>query len=114
MEEKRKYERFNIDVPVRVEVMSPEGDSETLKLETMNVSAEGAFLKPERPLREGTQVRVEIELSFEELKSASDPDGVLIIAATGLVVRSGREGTAIHFCEDYDIKPYLDFIQKKT
>lgn len=114
MEEKRKYKRFDITVPVRVEVVSPEGCSETFVLETTNVSAEGIFLKSQKPLREGAQVKIEIVLGFDELQTAADPDGELVIAATGSVVRSGKEMVAIHFCEDYDITHCLDSIEKKT
>jgi len=113
MDEKRKFERFDISVPARIEIIDQEGEREKYKLETSDLSAEGIYLKPGRPLQEGSQVSIEVFLNFEELRCPADPDGSLIIAATGRVLRSGNEGTAIHFNNDYEIKTCFDFIQKE-
>ena len=113
MDEKRKFERFNIGVPARIEIIAQEGGREKYDVETSDLSAEGTYLKSGRPLQEGSQVRIEIFLNFEELRCPADPDGSLIISATGRVLRSGHEGMAIHFNDDYDIKTGLDFIQKE-
>jgi hypothetical protein len=113
MDEKRKFERFNIGVPARIAIIDQEGEREQYDVETSDLSAEGTYLKSGRQLQEGSQVRIEIFLNFEELRCPTDPDGSLIISATGRVLRSGHEGMAIHFNEDYDIKTVLDFIQKE-
>lgn len=113
MDKKRKFERFDINVPARIEIIFQDGEREKHDLETSDLSAEGTYLKSERPLQEGSQVRIEIFLNLEELRCPADPDGSLIIAATGRVLRSGDEGMAIHFNEDYVIKTCLDFIQKE-
>jgi hypothetical protein len=108
MPKKRKFERFDINVPAWIEIISHEGEGEKYEFETNNLSAEGTCLKDGRMLREGTQVRVEIFLKFEGLRCPANPDGLFIIAATGRVLRSGQEGTAIHFNHDYDIEACLD------
>jgi hypothetical protein len=113
MDEKRKFERFNINVPARIEIITQEGQKEKYDLETCNLSAEGVYLKFGRPLLEGSQVNNEIFLTFEELKTPANPNGTLIIATTGRVLRSEPEGTAIRFNKDYDIMTCLDFIQKE-
>lgn len=113
MDKKRKFERFDINVPARIEIIFQDGEREKHDLETSDLSAEGTYLKSERPLQEGSQVKIEIFLNLEELRCPADPDGSLIIAATGRVLRSGDEGMAIHFNEDYVIKTCLDFIQKE-
>jgi hypothetical protein len=113
MDEKRKFERFDINVPARIEIIIQEGERKKYDLETSDLSAEGTYLKSGRPIQVGSQVRIEIFLNFEELRCPADPDGSLIIAATGRVLRSGHEGMVIHFNKDYDIKTCLDFIQKE-
>jgi hypothetical protein len=110
MDEKRKFERFNINVPARVEIIIRGEVREKYDLETIDLSAEGTYLKSGRPLQEGSQVGIEIFLDFDELKCPDDPGGSLIITATGRVLRSGYEGMVIHFNEDYDIKTFLNSI----
>jgi hypothetical protein len=112
MDEKRKFERFNVNVPARVEIIPREGEREKFDLETIDLSAEGTYLKSGRLLQEGSQVSIEIFLNFDQLKCPDDPDGSLIIQATGRVLRSGGGGTVIHFNHDYDIKTRLNSIQK--
>ncbi|MDQ5985390.1 MAG: hypothetical protein CSYNP_01100 [Syntrophus sp. SKADARSKE-3] len=108
MPKKRKFERFDINVPAWIEIIGHEGETKKYVYETCNLSAEGTCLKAGRMLQEGTKVRVEIFLKFDGLKCPANPDGLLIIAATGRVLRSGLEGTAIHFNNDYDIEACLD------
>lgn len=70
MEERRKFERFELNVPARVEIPTKKGHREKLAMETNNLSAGGIFLKTAKPpLPEGAPVKVEIFLHFEELKT---------------------------------------------
>ena len=101
--EKRKFERFDINVPVRIQISGQEGQGETMDLVSDSVSAGGIFLKLQNQPPEGSPVRIEILLNFEELRTPEDPEGALVIAATGQVLRSEPEGIAIRFNEDYDI-----------
>jgi hypothetical protein len=104
MEDRRKFERFALNVPARVGVPGKRTPEDQIALETDNLSAGGIFLKSVKPsLTEGVPVKVEIFLHFEELKAPENPDGTLIITATGSVQRSGDDGTAISLNEDYDI-----------
>jgi hypothetical protein len=113
MEEKRKFERFDINVPARIEVASQEGSQARYDLRTCNLSAEGICFEFEKPLLQGSQIKIEIFLNFEELKTPTDPSGTLIIATTGRVLRSGPERTVLRFNEDYDFMTCLDLIQKE-
>jgi hypothetical protein len=114
MNNKRKFERFNIDVPAMVEIPSQDGQAERLDLEISNMSAEGILLKFARPLPEGSQVKIEVVLHFEELRGPADPEDTLILTATGHVLRSGPEGMAIRFDENYEITSRLDDMQKEN
>lgn len=114
MNNKRKFERFNIDVPAMVEIPSHDGRAERLDLEISNMSAGGILLKFARPLPEGSQVKIEVVLQFEELRSPADPEGTLLLTATGHVLRSGPDGMAIRFDENYEITTRLDDMRKQN
>ncbi|MDQ5986133.1 MAG: hypothetical protein CSYNP_01852 [Syntrophus sp. SKADARSKE-3] len=101
--ERRKFERYDVNVTGKIEIISQDSEIKKYDFETSNLSAEGTYLKFGRSLQEGSLVRVEIFLDFEEMRSPDNPNGTLIITATGSVLRSGYEGTAIHFNNDYDI-----------
>lgn len=113
MVDKRKYERFDLNIPSRVEIATNDGESEILDIETNSLSAGGIFFKCGKTLLKGSHVKMEISLHFEELKTSTDPEGTLVITATGQVLRSGPEGVAIRFNEDFDISTTLNAILKK-
>ena len=112
MDDKRKFERLEINVPVRVEIITQEGQREKYDLEANNLSAVGVYIKHGKLLPEGLEVKIELFFNFEELKTPADPDGKLIIFTTGRVLRSGPEGMAIGFNDDYDFTTCFDFLQK--
>jgi hypothetical protein len=113
MKNKRKFERFEVNVPARIEIPAEDGRTLRFDLETYDLSAGGTFIKLEKPLSEGCKVKIDIVLSFEELKTATDPNGSLILSTTGYVVRSGPNGVAIRFNENYEFKTRLDFLHQE-
>ena len=48
--EKRKLDRFSLEVPAKIEVISAEDSKERLDLVTSNVSSGGAYFKASHPL----------------------------------------------------------------
>ena len=112
MEEKRQFERFEINVPVRLEIPEWWAEQREFALEADNLSAGGVFMQLENRLSVGTRVKMEIVLRFDELVTDTDPDGALVIAVTGHIQRSEPEGTAICFHDDYDVVTSLDFLGK--
>lgn len=113
MADKRIFERFELNVPSRIELLTQDGEVEILDIETNSLSAGGIFFKYGGTIPKGSQVKMEIVLHFEELKTPADPEGNLVIAATGHVLRSGHEGVAICFNENFDISTTLSIIQKR-
>jgi len=103
MKDRRKFDRFAIDTPVRIEVLETERRGEIIDLEADNLSAGGIFFQPSTPLSVGIRVKVSMMLQFDDLQTTEDPEGTLIITVTGHVVRSGEEGTAIGFSDDYNV-----------
>lgn len=115
MTERRKFERFALSVPACIEIPSKKGAVKKVAFETENLSAGGIFLKNIKPpVAAGSPVKVEIYLHFDELKREEDPEGTLVITASGAIQRSDENGTAIHLNEDYDILTMIDLIKKKN
>ncbi len=112
MREKRQFERFDIQVPAVVKIPGDNGNTVKLDLKTHNLSAGGTFVKLGESLSLGCEVKIDIMLSFEELKTPIDPLGSLILSTTGRVVRSDPNGVAICFNENYEFKTRLDFLHQ--
>jgi hypothetical protein len=113
MIDNRKFERFEIQVPATIEIPAGNGQGTRFELETQNLSAGGALIKFVEPLPEGSQVKIDIVLSFEELKTDTDPNGSLILSTTGHIIRSSNAGIAIRFDENYEFKTNLNALYHK-
>jgi hypothetical protein len=104
MDDKRKFERFDITAPARLEILKPGEKTEKMLLESRDLSAGGVFIKTPKSLPEGFPVKVEIFLHFQEPEIQLPPsDNATVIVVTGQVIRSTDEGMAIRFNDDYDI-----------
>jgi c-di-GMP-binding flagellar brake protein YcgR len=105
MVERRKFERYEMKVPAKVETLARTAGRRKLSLKTANVCAGGAYFCTPYTLTEGTKVRLEIVLTFSGKKKlrATKNARVRII---GTVMRSQKDGMAIRFSEDYDIAPH--------
>ena len=104
MVERRKYERYDLAVPVKIETLARTAKKRKLTLRTANVSAGGAYFHTDIALTEGTKVRLEMHLSYDARKTFRDPKSALI-GVLGTVVRCQQVGIAIRFSEDYVIAP---------
>jgi hypothetical protein len=105
MDDNRKFERFDITAPARIEILKPGDKGEKILLETHNLSAGGIFIKNAKPLPEGSPVKMEIFLPASVPETQTPPDRGAVIVVTGRIIRSTDEGTAICFNDDYDITP---------
>ena len=102
MQERRKYERFDLRLPGKIEVVTL-GKPEVLHAVTRDVSAGGAFFHTAEPVPEGVQVKLIIILASEGLKELTCAE--CLIKVGGTVVRSGPKGVAIGFVENYQVMP---------
>jgi hypothetical protein len=104
MFERRKIERFQLTIPVRLVTTSSDRKKEVLELQTNNISARGAFLKTDHLLPEGTSVQVDFVLSVAKF---TKPVGVFgFVKVRGSILRSGSGGIAVCFNNDYEILPF--------
>jgi len=104
MEEQREFERFDLELPTRVEVETSGRENEIFSLKTSNVSAGGAFFHTERPLSEGTRLRLNLILVVEKLKKLTGSQ--CHIKVNGTVVRFEEKGMAIRFQRNYEMMPF--------
>jgi c-di-GMP-binding flagellar brake protein YcgR len=105
MKERRKFERFDLELPARVEVETPGQKTELFSLKTSNISAGGAFFHTAQPLSEGTKVQLNLILLVEKLKKLTGYE--CHIKVKGYVVRSDDKGMAIRFRRNYKMIPFV-------
>lgn len=98
--ERRKYKRFLLALPTRLEVITSER-KQVFNLLTRNVSAGGAYFNTDTPILEGTQVRVGLTIATDKLKELTDSK--TLIRVKGRVNRADPGGIAVCFDEDYRI-----------
>ena len=102
--ERRRLERFELEIPATVEVISDLDQEERrrLNLLTSDICSGGAYFHTDEPLAEGTQVNIDLVLSRESLKKLSGKQAY--IKVSGKVIRSEAKGMAICFSPNYRIR----------
>ena len=103
VDEKRKMERFSLQLLARLSVKGGDGDRDSIELLTRNISAGGAFIQIDRPFKVGTQLDIEVIFPLDRIKKVEGE--MAFIKVNGSVIRSDTEGMAIIFDEDYQILP---------
>jgi hypothetical protein len=104
MVERRRFERYELRVPAKVETLARTAGRKKYSLKTANVCAGGAYFCTPCALMEGTKVRLEIVLTFNGQKSLRDTKNARV-RILGTVMRSQKDGMAIRFSDDYVIAP---------
>jgi hypothetical protein len=103
MKERRRFERYSLTLPARLESDDRVGRVPG-GLMTSNISAGGAYVMTTVPPRQGMEVRMEIILPFNNLKKVKvEKDACVMI--TGKVVRAEEAGMAVQFNDDCNIMP---------
>jgi hypothetical protein len=105
MFENRSMERFDLELPAKVEIFGPDGDTATGALDvcTKDVCAGGAFFQADCPLPEGAPVKVVLRMPLQNLKKLTGKTAH--IRVSGQVVRSSPDGFAVRFEPEYIIEP---------
>jgi len=106
--EQRRLERFDLEVPAEIEVVTSAQKRDTLNLSTSNICSNGAFFRTKKPLPEGTDVRMDLILPFEKPKKPKNEWLRARIKITGKVLRSESNGMAIGFNKNYQITPWIE------
>lgn len=102
--EKRKLERFNLEIPAKIEVPNSFPDAGIMNLVTSNICSGGAFFHTEKPLPQGTDVKLNLVLKTEIFKQLENSNQVHI-QVKGTVLRADTKGMSICFDEDFELQP---------
>jgi hypothetical protein len=102
--EKRKMERFDLEISAWLYVMSGGNNQELFEYKTKNICAGGAYFDTDSPLAVGTDVQAKITLPMNKFKELGG--GHSQIDVSGSVVRADEQGMAVCFDNKYMISPY--------
>ena len=109
-ENKRAYERFDLEVPARMGILgSAKEKMDEVSLTTTNICAGGAFLITEAFLPPGTRVKMDFTLSIDKLRELLDSNRSRI-KVEGEVIRTDETGIAVRFDEEYEIIPVKEVL----
>jgi len=101
MKDRRKYERFQLELPVRLEIKSSQR-TEIFELRTRDISAAGALLLGNtEQLVAGTRCHLELVVTSKRIKELTGVQG--LIKVEGTIVRSTPDGVGICFDGDCQI-----------
>ena len=103
MIEKRKVERFDLQLEAFVSLPGSVSQNESKSLVTRDISMCGAFLKTDTPLPVGSKVCVDMILTLGGQKKQNSQKAW--IKASGKVLRSDNEGMAVSFDDQSRILP---------
>ena len=101
MEERRRFERFSINLPARLETIISD-KKQIFELKTSNISASGAFFDTKSPFFEGTRFKLSLTAQSERIKELTGAQS--FIECEGVVIRSTPVGIAICFDKDCQIR----------
>ena len=102
--ERREIERFALEAPALLSVMDERGKIIQFEATTRDICSSGAFFLTRKFMPLGTDVKVDLALSFE--KEAMLKEKSIHINIAGWVVRTDQNGIALCFYKKYDIIPY--------
>ena len=94
MKERRKYERFQLVLPSKMEMIT-EGKRQIFNLKTKDISASGVFLNTKEQFPEGTRCQLELTIESKRIQELTGSQSY--VKVEGVVVRSTPDGVAICF-----------------
>jgi ribosomal protein S1 len=95
---KRKVERFDLQVPAWVETDNPEEKGKLVKVQVKNISSDGAFITANNlDFSAYGQVSVTILISVKKLTELFGIDDRVLVKVGGKIVRKEEAGAAIRF-----------------
>ena len=103
--EKRKMDRFDLELPAWLYMTDEGGKQKTLEAMTTNICAGGAFFKTNKSISTGTDVQMGMVLHLDRLNKYGATTSR--ISVSGSVIRTEEQGIAVRFDDNYNISPYV-------
>lgn len=105
MMERRKQERYALDVPIKIKRYE-DGLSSTLEASSKDISSSGVLIKScGIQLEPKQKVHLELTLTIEKLKEMFECSGVVTLEVDGSVIGSRDDGIVVAFDDVYSISP---------
>ena len=105
MMERRKFERFAIALPARMETVSP-AKKQVFDLMTRDISSSGAFIDTESHFAEDLSIKLTITTHNERIAEITGFQS--LIECEGTIVRSTETGVGICFNKECQILSLYD------
>ena len=102
--EKRKMERFSLDLPALIAINDQSENQKAVELMISNICSGGAFFKTDEPLSVGTEVKMYLILPLEKFNKIGGKKSRVDVS--GSVIRTEKHGMAVCFDKKYRIMPY--------
>jgi len=105
--ERRKLERFDLNIPATIKVRAQPHDQERqiLNFRTKNICSGGAYFPTKNPLPKNNRVKIHLTIINDRLKELTGSLGYVKVGGT--VLRSESAGMAICFDKRYEILPLV-------
>ncbi len=97
---RRKFERFEIELPARMETISL-SKKQVFDLVTKNISASGAFVSANNSFSDGLRIKMSLTTQNKKLIELTGAYG--LIECEGSIVRTTPTGVGICFNKDCQI-----------
>lgn len=102
-EEKRKMDRFTLELPALISMMDETGKQKAFEVMTKNICAGGAFLLTDKPLVLGTDIKMDLILPLDNILKMEGKRSRIDVS--GEVIRTESQGMAVRFDKKYNISP---------
>ena len=106
VDEKRKVERFDLNLKAYVSKAEDAEPAAAASLVTRDISMNGAYFLTDNPLPTGVKVNVDLILSLVDLSKQGDRTA--LIKVSGEVLRTESAGMAVCFDNNSKIMPFSD------
>ena len=99
--DRRKMERFDLELPSKLTWTEKDNENESIELMTNNICSDGAFFKTNNPFEVGTAVKLAVILPLNKFKNVKYKKSHIHLL--GSVIRTDHQGMAIRLSKIYKI-----------